>query len=515
VPVLRAGHLDAMQVLLDAGARATAKCEGSPALHMAACVGSHPEHAAFAPLAVELLMQHGVVPYDRDDHGRTALHWAAAYGLPAVAEPLLAAAARFAAEQPPAGAADGEDAPLPALTELADKQGNTPLHLAARQRHGAVLRLLLAQRGGPAPAAAVKQRNKAGLSALHMAALGGDADCVQALLEAAPSAAATATTRQGLTPAALAAKRGHAAAAALLQGGGPAAAPAPASPRHHAHPGRTLVLAPPECLEHHTAPWPFVRGGADPPPENVNRLVVLTRPGTGVLRTSEFAGAAALRWDERPRRAALGDVLRVHDWAYVRKIQAACAQVPASPGSIGHLDGDTAISHATFAAALGAAGATCHAVDEVVAGRARNAFCAVRPPGHHAGPGGVVTSANDPNGSHGFCLFNNVAVGAAYALTVHRHAGVKRVALLDFDVHHGNGTEACVANTAPSLAKYAFSTPFGEGVQQFPVYKPWHDADDRDNVFFARCAGGGSGAGGGGEGRGGERQRTRGGERQR
>jgi acetoin utilization deacetylase AcuC-like enzyme len=74
---------------------------------------------------------------------------------------------------------------------------------------------------------------------------------------------------------------------------------------------------------------------------------------------------------------------------------------------------------------------------QVMRGEARNAFCAVRPPGHHAGPTGVVTSSKDPHGSHGFCLFNNVAVGAAYALHVYRHQGVKRVAILDFDVHHG------------------------------------------------------------------------------
>jgi acetoin utilization deacetylase AcuC-like enzyme len=74
-------------------------------------------------------------------------------------------------------------------------------------------------------------------------------------------------------------------------------------------------------------------------------------------------------------------------------------------------------------------------------------------------------------------------------MTVHRHAGIKRVALLDFDVHHGNGTEACVANTAPSLAKYAFTTPYGEGVQQFPAYRPWHDIDDKDNIFFASVQG--------------------------
>ena len=63
-------------------------------------------------------------------------------------------------------------------------------------------------------------------------------------------------------------------------------------------------------------------------------------------------------------------------------------------------------------------------------GDVKNAFCAIRPPGHHAGPSGVVTSQRDPNGSHGFCLLNNVAIGAAYALNVYRHAGIQRVAIL-------------------------------------------------------------------------------------
>jgi hypothetical protein len=65
----------------------------------------------------------------------------------------------------------------------------------------------------------------------------------------------------------------------------------------------------------------------------------------------------------------------------------------------------------------------------------------VRPPGHHAGPRGVVTSANDPHGSHGFCLLNNVAIGAAYPMNTFQHRGIQRVAILDFDVHHGNGTQ--------------------------------------------------------------------------
>jgi acetoin utilization deacetylase AcuC-like enzyme/ankyrin repeat protein len=567
------GRLEAARALLAAGARPRLRVEGSPALHLATCVGAHPEHADFAPPAVALLLNAGVVPYDRDDAGRTALHWAAQYGLEAAAAALLGAGEAFRAEQEAAAAggaggggagavaapntgdaAAAAEEPLPALAELQDKQGATPLHLAARYRQaGAVVQLLAS--GFPTPAAkaaAARATTKAGLTPLHAAALGGDAEVVAALLAAAPDAAG-AKTRQGLTAADLAARRGHAPAAALLRAAGappPAAAAAAAAPRAAA--GRTLVLAPPECLEHRTAP--SLARGADVPPENVNRLSVLTRPGMGILRTREFApsSAAALDWDEAPHPAPLGDVLRVHDWAYVRGVQAACARLPDSPRAVGHLDGDTAVSRGSWPAALGAAGAACAAVDAVVGGDARNAFCAVRPPGHHAGPHGVVASARDPNGSHGFCLLNNVAIAAAYAMTVHRAAGIKRVALVDFDVHHGNGTEACVANAVPSVRRFEFATPYGEGVQVrgvrwfglgsgsrgtpaafiivyfplrsinshraqhsiphlnpelahhpptspthhhppraqvIPAYKPWFSSTDADNVFFASVQG--------------------------
>jgi acetoin utilization deacetylase AcuC-like enzyme/ankyrin repeat protein len=489
------GHLEAVKILLDNGARVAAKCDGCPALHMAVCVGSHPEHATFATPAVQLLVSHGAVVLDRDDCGRTPLHWAAASGLVDVAKSLLDAAKAFSSRQEMVVGEDGAPKPaeeLPTLQEFQDKQGNTALHLAARNRHAAMVQLLLSQSEGASPASCIKQRNKSGLNVLHLAALGGDVETIKLIVNIYP-AAAVATTRQGLTAAELAAKRGHVHAVPVLQqlnqqnNGDAITEEKPSTPTAGHHKTKhTLILAPPECLHHHTAPWPIVRGES-PPPENVNRLTVLIKPGQGILRTCDFEDG--LRWDERPRRASMGDILRVHNWAYVRKIQAVCQGIDDDPSEVGHLDPDTAISHRTFSAALAAAGAVTHAVDEVVTGRARNVFCAVRPPGHHAGPSGVVTCAKDPNGSHGFCLFNNIAIGAAYAMTVHRHAGIKRVALLDFDVHHGNGTEACVANTAPSLAKYAFTTPYGEGVQQFPVYRPWHDIDDKDNIFFASVQG--------------------------
>ena len=91
---------------------------------------------------------------------------------------------------------------------------------------------------------------------------------------------------------------------------------------------------------------------------------------------------------------------------------------PPAPGGVRHLDADTSLSRGSWDAALRAAGSVCAAVDAVVSGAARNAFCPVRPPGHHAGPRGVVTCERDPDGSHGFCLLNNVAIGAAYAMHV-------------------------------------------------------------------------------------------------
>jgi len=93
------------------------------------------------------------------------------------------------------------------------------------------------------------------------------------------------------------------------------------------------------------------------------------------------------------------------------------------------IDADTVMSPASGEAALCQAGAVCAAVDAVIEGQADNAFCALRPPGHHA----------EPNRAMGFCLFNGIAIGAMHALTAH---GLSKVAIFDFDVHHGNGTQA-------------------------------------------------------------------------
>jgi acetoin utilization deacetylase AcuC-like enzyme len=112
-----------------------------------------------------------------------------------------------------------------------------------------------------------------------------------------------------------------------------------------------------------------------------------------------------------------------------------------------NLDGDTAMNKYTLSAALHAAGATVQAVDLVMACEVENAFCCIRPPGHHAGR----------SGASGFCIFNNIAVGAAHALKQHQ---LQRVAILDFDVHHCDGTEDIFHDNPQVMLCSTFRHPF-------------------------------------------------------
>ena len=127
------------------------------------------------------------------------------------------------------------------------------------------------------------------------------------------------------------------------------------------------------------------------------------------------------------------------------------------------VDPDTSLNVHTWDAALRAAGAALAATDAVMAGELENAFCAVRPPGHHA--------CRDK--AMGFCFFNNVAIAAKYALERH---GLKRVAIVDFDVHHGNGTEDIVAGDKRILMVSFFQHPF------YPLDWPFSNADNLVNL---------------------------------
>ncbi|MBB6186475.1 histone deacetylase family protein [Rhodanobacter sp. MP7CTX1] len=157
----------------------------------------------------------------------------------------------------------------------------------------------------------------------------------------------------------------------------------------------------------------------DPGPGHAERPARLQ----AVLQALDHDRHAALERAEAPL-ATREQLLRVHSAAHVDHILSS-----APLEGIFQLDPDTFMSPGSVEAALRAAGAAVAAVDAVMAGDIQHAFCAVRPPGHHA----------TRDQAMGFCLFNNIAVGAAHALAAH---GLKRIAIADFDVHHGNGTQA-------------------------------------------------------------------------
>jgi acetoin utilization deacetylase AcuC-like enzyme len=143
--------------------------------------------------------------------------------------------------------------------------------------------------------------------------------------------------------------------------------------------------------------------------------------------------------------ATLAQIERAHSTAYVLQLQDLLGRLQAEGGSRA-LDPDTIAGPGTWRAALRAAGAAVAATDAVLAGRATSAFCAVRPPGHHA----------TRDQTMGFCFFNNVAIAARHALDAH---GLQRVAIVDFDVHHGNGTEDIVAGDERILMCSFFQHP--------------------------------------------------------
>src|SRR5580700_1096668 len=188
----------------------------------------------------------------------------------------------------------------------------------------------------------------------------------------------------------------------------------------------TLLYTHPACLDHD--PGQFH-------PESPARL-------QAVLEALDGPDFARLERREAPE-AALDDIARVHPRGLIERLLAAVPQA----GHVG-IDADTFLSPGSGRAALRAAGAVAAAVDAVIGGEADNAFCAVRPPGHHA----------EPRRPMGFCLFNNIAIGALRAREAH---GLARVAVVDFDVHHGNGTQARFADD-PSL--------FYASTHQFPLY---------------------------------------------
>ena len=213
----------------------------------------------------------------------------------------------------------------------------------------------------------------------------------------------------------------------------------------------TAYFNPPACLKHEM--------GAGHP-ECPERL--------GAIEDRLRSSGVDIALDRRESLPATpADLALAHDPAYVARLHGIhnklLEEVETGNGDYEYLDPDTALNPYSLDAALGSVGAALAATDVVIAGDAQNAFCAVRPPGHHA--------CHDR--AMGFCIFNTVAIAARHALERH---GLERVAIVDFDVHHGNGTEDICAGDERILMVSFFQHPF------YPHSGTQHPADNMLNV---------------------------------
>lgn len=191
----------------------------------------------------------------------------------------------------------------------------------------------------------------------------------------------------------------------------------------------TLVYSHAACLGHQPGPSH---------PESPERLKAVLL----ALQAPEFA---SLQWRDAPM-GTRGQVELIHDPAFVDEV----ADLAPKHGHVPLDAGDTVMSPGSWDAVMRCVGAACAGVDAVMAAEARNVFCATRPCGHHA----------EPDKAMGFCIFNQAAIAAAYAYDVHK---LERVAVVDFDVHHGNGTQAAFFNRPELFYASSHQSPFYPG----------------------------------------------------
>ncbi len=179
----------------------------------------------------------------------------------------------------------------------------------------------------------------------------------------------------------------------------------------------------------------YLRHETEPHPENPGRLTAIQNR----LESSEFYNNLI---PIQPRKATAEEIGLVHDTGYVASVKQSCAD------QVRNLDADTVISSDSYDAALLSAGAGISAIDQLIDGNIHNAFCAVRPPGHHA----------EHDHAMGFCLFNNVGVAARYA---QKTKGLNKIFIFDWDVHHGNGSQHSF---------YSDPSIYYSSMHQYPFY---------------------------------------------
>jgi len=196
---------------------------------------------------------------------------------------------------------------------------------------------------------------------------------------------------------------------------------------------KTGFISHPQYLKHDT----------EPHPENPGRLKAIQ----GKIESSKIYPHLIF---PEPRRATADELTANHDPSHINHVRNSCRN------GVQNLDGDTVICPDSWDAAVLSAGAGLTAVDQIVTGQLDNAFTAVRPPGHHA----------EKDRSMGFCLFNNVAIAARYAIKKH---GLNRVCIFDWDVHHGNGTQHSF---------YSDPSVHYSSIHQYPFYPGTGDKDE-------------------------------------
>ena len=179
----------------------------------------------------------------------------------------------------------------------------------------------------------------------------------------------------------------------------------------------------------------YLKHKNEPHPENPGRLNAIQKN----IESSKYYNNLTLI---QPRKATVEDIAKVHGTGYIRSVEDSCRN------GVRNLDADTVISADSYQAALLSAGAGLEALDKILEGTVGNAFCAVRPPGHHA----------EQNKAMGFCLFNNVGVIARYAQDV---KNIQKIFIFDWDVHHGNGTQHSF---------YKDSSIYYSSIHQYPFY---------------------------------------------
>ncbi len=191
----------------------------------------------------------------------------------------------------------------------------------------------------------------------------------------------------------------------------------------------TLIYTHEACLDHKPGPGH---------PESPERLKAVLR----ALHAPEFS---SLAWRDAPA-GTREQLLLIHDQEFIDEVEG----LRPTDGYAALDGGDTVMSPGSWEAVMRCVGAACAGVDEVMSRQAHNVFCATRPCGHHAEPGKAM----------GFCIFNQAAIAAAYAFEVHK---VSRIAVVDFDVHHGNGTQEAFYDRPEMLYASSHQSPFYPG----------------------------------------------------